>query len=841
METDHDRIPFRSLIALRNMSSMTQQSPSYSSSNEMDCSLLLSHVLQHEASLPPPSRASFGHEIPPRLELCQTAVLGDENNSEPRNHTHVLIAYTQRCVSAQIMEIGEGARGQQADGPFQPISVLALPSIVEDSLYLESAVHDEEVITCLSAFSWLDHDSKNTDGTADTAATSTVRDPSILALASCVGKFVVAVGTNLSRVLCMEINVLELHSGNHQTGDKPVFLRLENTMPYEPLPRDNNIPSNNDDIVEDDSTFSIRSSNHYEPFQPMGGVCQISSFRVPHETENRDVTMAWISYRDGTLVRIDATSLFISTTFAKAVTTSAQNSDNQTAQAVHQGPKIQRFRLLLPSPFSLLWTATNRPDEGNQNNLIVLPLPKYHASTILPAFSWNDSAMSCNWDDNTTTQPRVHDPIVEAMVFSATTSNGLGGTPSIVFFTSEDYTAAAASIDGAEGKIDANKNLNNSDVLDVVLGGTKAIVTGVMGSALGAVKWGLGSSDKRNSDKLAAKSRERRNDGPTSSNLTKNTSPFPAVPVSPTFLAMHKNPTVYLVAGFEMHDAPRQITFATIDPDGNLAATADNLGRVLLIDLASKQVIRMWKGFREATCYWLQVPRPESSKSILYLVIHSRPRHVVEIWRTRHGPRVLTLQVSRNAQILPCREVIQSSNGSDRLVLLKCYISDSLSAGATSSSRVEELMFSDVGLEAKSSHRPSIQKQGETTEVAPLSQHEAALRLQLLQQLLADTNVPCQSQDVYEALTKITSLKDLALALDLTATSQALEKRMGIDGAAFQTIAIKHCQDKLDRALEVSKGGASALDNPNVLILKLKIDYYKQVSLTVLSNSIIVF
>jgi YD repeat-containing protein len=35
------------------------------------------------------------------------------------------------------------------------------------------------------------------------------------------------------------------------------------------------------------------------------------------------------------------------------------------------------------------------------------------------------------------------------------------------------------------------------------------------------------------------------------------------------------------VSGFEIHDSPRQIMSVTVDPDGNLAATTDTLGRVL--------------------------------------------------------------------------------------------------------------------------------------------------------------------------------------------------------------------------------------------------------------------
>eukprot|EP00957_Ditylum_brightwellii_P185733 14140625-Ditylum_brightwellii.AAC.1 len=62
-------------------------------------------------------------------------------------------------------------------------------------------------------------------------------------------------------------------------------------------------------------------------------------------------------------------------------------------------------------------------------------------------------------------------------------------------------------------------------------------------------------------------------------------------------------------------DPPRRFTSITVDPNGNLAAAADTLGRVLLIDLETKQVVRLWKGVREAVCFWIQLPRPRTSSS----------------------------------------------------------------------------------------------------------------------------------------------------------------------------------------------------------------------------------
>lgn len=126
--------------------------------------------------------------------------------------------------------------------------------------------------------------------------------------------------------------------------------------------------------------------------------------------------------------------------------------------------------------------------------------------------------------------------------------------------------------------------------------------------------------------------------------------------ISPMYLGLH-NEQSRLFAGFEIHDPPRQITAVSVDPDGNLAATTDTLGRVLLVDLDTKQIVRVFKGYREASCVWIEIPRSNvekawQKKKILYLAILSRQRRVIDIYRTRHGPRVLTTQVGRDAQLI---------------------------------------------------------------------------------------------------------------------------------------------------------------------------------------------
>ncbi|KAL2913686.1 hypothetical protein HK105_206846 [Polyrhizophydium stewartii] len=77
-------------------------------------------------------------------------------------------------------------------------------------------------------------------------------------------------------------------------------------------------------------------------------------------------------------------------------------------------------------------------------------------------------------------------------------------------------------------------------------------------------------------------------------------------------------------------------------PRSSLAAMCDSLGRILVIDTNEGQIVRMFKGMREAQIGWIQVadasakgPRPV----LLVLAIYS-PRGVLELHLMRHGQRI---------------------------------------------------------------------------------------------------------------------------------------------------------------------------------------------------------
>lgn len=55
-------------------------------------------------------------------------------------------------------------------------------------------------------------------------------------------------------------------------------------------------------------------------------------------------------------------------------------------------------------------------------------------------------------------------------------------------------------------------------------------------------------------------------------------------------------------------DKQRQGVFIAVSPDRRLAAFADSFGRVAVLDVTKGHLVRLFKGYRDAQCAFLQVP-----------------------------------------------------------------------------------------------------------------------------------------------------------------------------------------------------------------------------------------
>ncbi|KAL4204561.1 hypothetical protein AMTRI_Chr01g110480 [Amborella trichopoda] len=122
-----------------------------------------------------------------------------------------------------------------------------------------------------------------------------------------------------------------------------------------------------------------------------------------------------------------------------------------------------------------------------------------------------------------------------------------------------------------------------------------------------------------------------------------------------------------------LKDHPRKGEKLTLSPGGSLAVITDSLGRILLLDTQALVVIRLWKGYRDACCFFMEmlVGKDMPSNSVEYgnsksdyclcLAIHAPRREVVEVWKMRMGPRLLTLPCAKGSMILQPTSKLESS------------------------------------------------------------------------------------------------------------------------------------------------------------------------------------
>ncbi|MCO5571517.1 hypothetical protein L7F22_025260 [Adiantum nelumboides] len=117
-----------------------------------------------------------------------------------------------------------------------------------------------------------------------------------------------------------------------------------------------------------------------------------------------------------------------------------------------------------------------------------------------------------------------------------------------------------------------------------------------------------------------------------------------------------------------LRDEPRKGERIALSPSGTLAALTDSLGRILLIDTQALVVIRLWKGYRDAHCFFFDVPvnvtPPSHALStsatnyrrkqdyILSLAIYTIRRGTLEVWELRNGPRLCIIKCGHDFSVI---------------------------------------------------------------------------------------------------------------------------------------------------------------------------------------------
>ena len=314
-----------------------------------------------------------------------------------------------------------------------------------------------------------------------------------------------------------------------------------------------NPPQKQQRRLSTDSSMSVesvatRKRGKVVPFDPKGGVTSISAYNLG---DSKKKTSVWISFGDGTILRMPHAGFFPS-----VIQKHSESGANAESLELVLGGALVRCEVRLPP---LVDTKAT-----------VIPLPKYHPSPLAPFPAWKRPEFDDDHEDRHISEPEQQDSlpdIYEAVVYW--TGAMAESFPTLAFYTSEDQFEGRIQGDPVE----KNKSDDGGNVIDAVLGGIYG--------------WfGVGKKEVDQLEEPPVKNEQQEFWDPKV--------PFPSINYEP----------ICLFAGYEIHDAPRQVTYLTVDPEGVLAATADTLGRVSLIDLSTKQIIRMWKGYRDTTCHW---------------------------------------------------------------------------------------------------------------------------------------------------------------------------------------------------------------------------------------------
>ncbi|KAJ3426383.1 rab3-gap regulatory domain [Anaeramoeba flamelloides] len=133
---------------------------------------------------------------------------------------------------------------------------------------------------------------------------------------------------------------------------------------------------------------------------------------------------------------------------------------------------------------------------------------------------------------------------------------------------------------------------------------------------------------------------------------------------------------------WKINDVKREVNNIYASPNSRFAALTDNFGRVLLLDTINFLIIRMWKGYRDAQCAWIEIPVENSSKMNkesnnlnnekknsnfyqlkklnkkpikprkLVLVIYAPIRNLIEVWGVPHKRIRTAFKVKPNCRLI---------------------------------------------------------------------------------------------------------------------------------------------------------------------------------------------
>lgn len=547
--------------------------------------------------------------------------------------------------------------------------------------------------------------------------------------------------------------------------------------------------------------------------KPSGSVFSIQAYYfepspvpyLPHISTRKNIgtsSFVWITYTDGTMIRLCDSAFFEIHTTYKVPTT-------------HNGITERIYVMRLPKSMNQIYIPCPRSFPT------ILSKPLYNTLEDDESFLLNESfAIDKDYDI-------IHrQEIFEAISFSKDTQgDSLHNLPTLSFYSSENQMSSdLLSMDETE-KFTSTGYTNHEHVdalismvkttSSSIFGGTASLAKGVLGGFMGKFRLSTVSSgpasgmDTKNPGQMTNDEVMNQLDNSThEERILSDSESYDPIPLEMQL-------TTYF------YDIPRRITHLSIDPiGGTLSACADNLGRVQLIDLTTKQVIRLWKGCRDATCHWMTSRGNErNSTPLLYLLIHLRLRSVVEIYRVRHGHREKTVQVKTNdTQLVQCPAL-----GIRNELSFKCFFF----SPSNHSIEYMPINIPEAHVSMKSVAESSVSNAASASKLDA----ESSIQLRLLQQLLSSEIKSVISADptsVLDAFKQITAVKDLTKAIDIIATASTLEDNMGIQGSTFHHFIISHAEKRIDQMKAI--GAAMTTSNDLLSQLSLKVAIHKHVS-----------
>ncbi|XP_075974743.1 rab3 GTPase activating protein [Anticarsia gemmatalis] len=110
------------------------------------------------------------------------------------------------------------------------------------------------------------------------------------------------------------------------------------------------------------------------------------------------------------------------------------------------------------------------------------------------------------------------------------------------------------------------------------------------------------------------------------------------------------------------YDGQRHGNVVAVSPDRRLAAIVDNFGRVAVLDVTRGHLIRLFKGYRDAQCAFVQIfevddKKPQLSvvkelKRAIFLIIYNPKKGLIDIRLMQRGNRVAAFTATKNGLLL---------------------------------------------------------------------------------------------------------------------------------------------------------------------------------------------